>query len=203
MWWWYSFQLFSCSLKMQADLVNQLSCDICYLSTFQIQLANLQQLMQCHPGWRGLTVKVGGVLGARCGELACSRYKGFPSSPALQLQLQLNLARIDDCNHWFVLAGPAWSCAVPGLASCSAESPGNRGSTALTVRLTTSPPATHNTSKYCSKHPALPSSSVTIRRPHRQRNDNFTHTPPVPNDYAEQLCRWRKNLIFSKLCSVE
>ena len=84
---------------MQADLVNQLSCDICYLSTFQIQLANLQQLMQCHPGWRGLTVKVGGVLGARCGELACSRYKGFPSSPALQLQLQLNLARIDDCNH--------------------------------------------------------------------------------------------------------
>ena len=203
---------------MLADLVNHYTAPlvyICYLSTFQIQLANLQQLMP-----RPVLVLVDSgrweeCEGVRCGEPACSRYKGFSSSPALHLHLHLNLARIDDCNHWFVLAGQAETLQLLQLLAAlapTAVSPGNRGSAGSAGSHCSA--AHHITSsqqilQQTSKHPTLP--ALFLPPSHKKKTKHNTdkannncsptvfmlhrcfHTPAISTDYAEKFICWKKH----------
>ena len=164
---------------MLADLVSHYTAPlvyICYLSTFQIQLANLQQLM---PRLVLVLVDSGSwekCEGVRCGEPACSRYKGFSSSPALHLQLHLNLARIDDCNHWFVLAGQAETLQLLQLllaALAAAVSPGNKRRLCRLPLQCSAPPPTSTSSQQIlqqtSKHPTLP--ALFLPPVHKKKTD--------------------------------
>ena len=115
---WYSFELFWCSFKKLTDwpskpaqlysLFNNFTNTACKFATFLPSAGAGGGCWWEVSGMWGFQVLRGAELSWAAPDLNDSVLLWSSSPPVLQL----NLARIDDCNHWFVLAGRdlQWSC---------------------------------------------------------------------------------------------